>query len=196
MTKKEAIDKYGEEWYKERLEKHKEWCKNNKKHCAEYSKSRRIELNKEGRSIDKENYWKDNIHRAKYLIKSYKQGDEKKGYGICSITVDDFLELTSNGCVYCGETDWKKLGLDRINNTKPHTKENCVCSCWNCNDKKQRKSIKQPVLQYTKSMEFVSEYPSAYDAYKQTGICSTSILNVCKRKPNFNTAGGFVWKFK
>lgn len=144
----------------------------------------------------KENYWKDNIHRGKQLIKAYKSSDKKKGYGICTITIDDFLEITKNGCFYCGETDWTKLGLDRKDNTKPHTKENCVCSCWTCNDKRQRKEIKIPVLQYTKNGQFVAEYESSYDAGKILGIKSSHILNCCKKKYGFKSAGGFIWKFK
>lgn len=196
MKKAEIVAKYGLEWYEKQQQKHKEWVAKNKQHISEYDKKRRTELKEKGLQIDKDNYWKSQIHRAKYLIKSYKSSDKKRNYGECTITVDDFISICSNGCCYCGETDWKVLGLDRIDNTKPHTKENCVCSCWSCNDKKQRKSIKIPILQYTKNGEIIKEWDSSYDIYKTLGYNSTSILNCCKNKPNFNTAYGFVWKFK
>ena len=38
---------------------------------------------------------------------------------------------TTKPCVYCGDT--KRIGADRIDNTKGHTKENCVPCCIECN---------------------------------------------------------------
>lgn len=42
-------------------------------------------------------------------------------------------KILSSSCYYCGENDWNLLGCDRINNTLPHTPENCLCSCMHCN---------------------------------------------------------------
>lgn len=52
----------------------------------------------------------------------------------------------------------------------------------------------KPVLQYTKNMELVAEYPSTREAARIIGISQSHISRVCigKRK----TAGGYVWKFK
>lgn len=47
--------------------------------------------------------------------------------------------IYSGGCIYCGETDWRKLGCDRIDNTKPYTKDNVVCSCARCNKLRSNK---------------------------------------------------------
>lgn len=196
MKKAEMIAKYGLEWYENQLQKHREWLAKNKQHCSDYSKQWRNELKKQGIQVDKEYYWKDQIHRAKYLIKSYRQKDKKYNCGECTITVDEFLEICSNGCTYCGETDWKVLGLDRIDNSKPHTKDNCVCSCWSCNDKRQRNEIKIPILQYTKDGEFIKEWDSSYDVEKELGYSTSSILSCCNHKPNFKTAYGYRWEFK
>lgn len=47
--------------------------------------------------------------------------------------------IYSKGCIYCGETDWRKLGCDRKNNSKPHTKDNIVPCCKRCNTIKSNK---------------------------------------------------------
>lgn len=50
------------------------------------------------------------------------------------------------------------------------------------------------VLQYDKQGNFIAEYKSAREAWKQTGINNTTIGLVCKGKGK--TAGGFVWRYK
>lgn len=50
------------------------------------------------------------------------------------------------------------------------------------------------VLQFTKEGEFIAEYSSAKEAWRQTGINDTTIGLVCKGRGK--TAGGFVWKYK
>lgn len=54
----------------------------------------------------------------------------------------------------------------------------------------------KPVEQYTKDMVFVAEYPSTKEAERQTGINNAHINAVCKHKPHYHTAGGYIWKFK
>ena len=54
------------------------------------------------------------------------------------------VENTFNDhCLYCGETDWIKLGLDRIDNSKPHTPDNVVTCCEKCNTKRGNKSYEE-----------------------------------------------------
>lgn len=45
----------------------------------------------------------------------------------------------SKECIYCGEKDWNKLGCDRIDNSKPHIKDNVVPCCKRCNTIKSNK---------------------------------------------------------
>lgn len=49
------------------------------------------------------------------------------------------------------------------------------------------------VAQY-KDEVLIAIYPSASEAERQTGICSSSIRKVCLGRPKFRTAGGFKWK--
>lgn len=132
--------------------------------------------------------------RAHNLVSNYRYKDNLYGYGNTEINVNDFLEICSKGCAYCGEKDMLKLGLDRIDNTKPHTKENCVCSCWLCNNKKGRKEHSKPVLQYTKDGQFIKEYESIKIASIINNIQQSCICDCCKGRQK--TSGGYVWKYK
>lgn len=42
---------------------------------------------------------------------------------------------------YCGECNWTKLGCDRIDNAKGHTKDNVITACWECNDLRGRMKL-------------------------------------------------------
>lgn len=77
------------------------------------------------------------IGRAEYLEINYKRLDKENNRGESTITAEWIVEnVFSKPCHYCGETDWRKLGCDRINNTLPHTPENVVPCCGKCNVKK------------------------------------------------------------
>lgn len=52
---------------------------------------------------------------------------------------------------------------------------------------------KKPVLQYKLNGEFVKEYPSARDAYRETGIGYKLISLVCCGLRN--QTGGYIWRF-
>lgn len=59
-----------------------------------------------------------------------------------------------------------------------------------------RKDQSKPVLQYTKSGEFVKEYPSAAEAHRQTGVYMVNICTCCRGNSKYKSAGGYVWKYK
>lgn len=118
---------YMVEWRKNNADKvkgyFKRWQEENdwNDYMAKYMAKRR--LNKSG--------------RAKYLELNYKRLDEENNRGECTLTEEWIVEnIFTQPCHYCGETDWKLLGCDRIDNTKPHTPENVVPCCSYCNAKK------------------------------------------------------------
>lgn len=82
-------------------------------------------------------YRKTKKGRATILLNRYRANDRDALRGECTLTAD-WIEknIINSKCVYCGETDWMKLGCDRIDNNLPHTPDNCVCSCWECNNKR------------------------------------------------------------
>ena len=49
------------------------------------------------------------------------------------------------------------------------------------------------VLQFTKSGEFIREWPSAYEAERELGIAQPNICSCCNGK--LKSAGGYVWKY-
>ena len=50
-----------------------------------------------------------------------------------------------------------------------------------------------PILQFTKSGEFIKEWPSTREAGRQLGIFQQSICQCCKGR--CKSAGGFVWRY-
>jgi len=81
-------------------------------------------------------------YRANSLLQSYRSADHRQNRGECTLTVKWIVDKIFTGhCIYCGETDWRLLGCDRKNNSKPHTPENVVCSCRDCNNKRHTKDF-------------------------------------------------------
>ena len=86
-------------------------------------------------------YNKTQYGRALYLANAYKRLDKKANRGECTLTAKWIVDnIFSKSCVYDGESDWTKLGCDRIDNSKPHTPDNVVPCCYNCNCKKHTTS--------------------------------------------------------
>ena len=56
----------------------------------------------------------------------------------------------------------------------------------------EKRSI--PIIQFSKSGEFIKEWPSAKEAERQLGIACSSICNCLKGR--HKSAGGFVWRYK
>ena len=50
-----------------------------------------------------------------------------------------------------------------------------------------------PIIQLTKSGEFIKEWPSAREADRQLGIHQQHICQCCKGR--YKSAGGFVWRY-
>lgn len=73
--------------------------------------------------------------RAESLLQAYKQKDRLKGRGECTLTSQWIVDnIFTKPCVHCGETDWHKIGCNRIDNTKPHTPDNVEPCCLKCNN--------------------------------------------------------------
>lgn len=68
--------------------------------------------------------------RTLRMLDAYRLRDKKKGF-TSDLTIEFFKEQKSKGCFYCGDTE--KIGLDRIDNAKGHTKDNVLPSCYVCN---------------------------------------------------------------
>lgn len=70
--------------------------------------------------------------RAVSLVGAYRKQDHRRGRE-CDIDVDYMLShIFGRPCTYCGDAE-EKLGADRIDNSKGHTKNNVVPCCVTCN---------------------------------------------------------------
>jgi hypothetical protein len=78
----------------------------------------------------------------KYL--SYVCGSNKRGYKM-ELTEEQFTELIKKPCYYCTYyIDKSTIGVDRYDNTKDYTIENCVPCCKWCN----RMKLNQPTDEF------------------------------------------------
>ena len=184
-----------------KTEYNKKYYNDNLEYFKEYRKQY-YETNKYRIISKSNNYYKDYFYslkgRSVYLRRRYKRMDLKNGFEEPNITVEQIMDLIQQPCHWCGQTDWSKNGIDRLDNSKGHNIDNVVCSCWVCNNKRAGISngerYSKPVLQYTKDGEFIAEYKSTMDAYRKTGIDNSGISKCCLGKQK--TAGGFVFKYK
>ena len=73
--------------------------------------------------------------RAQRQFQQYKFMDKRNGFG----DVIDFDarwivdNIYTKKCAYCDETDWRKLGCNRIDNSKGHTRDNVEPCCFHHN---------------------------------------------------------------
>jgi len=84
---------------------------------------------------DKLTNYKNNKRSTKegilyYNLSNYKNTDKRRGFNF-DLDLKFLIELCSKPCIYCGDTE--KIGADRIDNNKGHTKDNVVPCCFSCN---------------------------------------------------------------
>lgn len=92
---------------------------------------KKISLTKIVKDINTISEERDRKNKVSKMLSQYRLRDKKKGL-VCDIDNKWLYDTISNGkCFYCGDT--KRLGLDRIDNTRGHTKDNVVVCCYECN---------------------------------------------------------------
>ena len=131
--RKEYFKKNKAEYYQSHKEKIAEYCKANKEKRA----AKQAEWHKANRDNNPIKY------RANYLIQGYKKEDRKKGRISNElppnyVTVEDVIHLITKKCAHfdeCGTYGWRKIGLNRLDNSKPHTIDNVEPCCLKCNMK-------------------------------------------------------------
>ena len=142
--RKAARREYLKRWKKENPEYLKQWKKENPEKIKEHLK-RWYQENKEKMLEQHKEYRNTPIGRAGHLVMRYKQNDKKYNRGECTLTAQWIVDnIFSKPCHYnCGETDWTKLGCDRIDNSLPHTPDNVVPCCDECNKKRGTKTYEE-----------------------------------------------------
>lgn len=137
-NKKKFIEK-AKIWNEENNEKRKlickKWVENNQEYTSKYRNENKQKIHEYNIQ-----YNKTKIGRANKLVTAYRHSDKMYERGECTISGKWIVEkIFSQPCHYCGESDWTKLGCDRIDNSKPHTENNVVCCCAKCNEKRMHK---------------------------------------------------------
>lgn len=179
---------------------------NSKEYNRQYYLKRRDELIKIKTEYQKE-YSKTQMGRAQRQYQQYKRMDKRNGF-------DDVIDfdakwivdnIYTKPCVHCGETDWHKLGCNRINDNKPHTKDNVEPCCFHCNcvlnginsaERVKKYGLKKAkrVCKYSMDDELLAVYCSTAEAERQTNISNGNISKCCRGAAK--SAGGFKWKYE
>lgn len=90
----------------------------------------------------------DGVASFNALYRKYINGAKRRGYDF-DLSKDEFKELTSDNCYYCGSVplsgnygyvyrngDYIYNGIDRVNNEEGYVLNNCVSCCTVCNKMK------------------------------------------------------------
>ena len=149
---KEYGKKYREQHKQELKEKRKTYVVNHKDQIKEYQ-GNYYKTNKTYLVTSQKRYHKTQNYRASVLVSTYKKEDETKTRAGFDLTQKWIIDnIFNSSCIYCGDSDWRHLGCDRIDNNLPHTPENCVCACGICNiEREGRKMSVSEFVEYRKN---------------------------------------------
>ena len=132
FNKKEYNKIYSRQWRLENKEKkqkiNKEYREKHLEYFRNYSK-KYANVN----TISKQS-------RASKLLYAYNQSDIKYNRDKGDLTTKWIVDnIFTQPCAHCGETDWRKIGCNRLDNSKPHTMDNVEPCCMKCNRSLTRK---------------------------------------------------------
>lgn len=167
--KAEYDKKYRQEHKEELAEYYKQYYQKNKEKKTECDRQRRNTI----------------VGKGKYLRNSYIKQDRVSGRISDElppnyVTVEDVVRLITKSCAHCGETDWHKIGLNRLDNSLPHTIDNVEPCCKECNCKLYGVVSSKMVYQYTLDGELVAVWNSATEAAKELGLKRSPISACCR----------------
>lgn len=153
-----------------------------------------------------EKYLNTQKGRAKNLLGAYRANDKKYNRGECTLTAQWIIDnIFTKHCPHCGETDWHKLGCNRLDNSKPHTIDNVEPCCIKCNNDLARiefKKIQGKRVDQIDSItgEVLHQYDSAGET-KAYGFNPSSVATCCRggrinkgKWESSKTYKGYLWK--
>lgn len=129
-----------------------------------------------------------------YLIVSLSLNNKSKMKYVHRLVAEAFIPNIEN------KKTVNHIDLDRTNNNVSNLewatyKENnahAIKKMHERGDNKRNRKGSKPVLQFDLKNNFIKEFPSIREVYRQTGIFG--IEKVCKGQRK--TAGGYIWKYK
>lgn len=128
--------------------------------------------------------------RARYLVDNYKQQDKLNNVGECDLTAQWVVDnILFKPCAHCGKTGWEVIGCNRLDNTKPHSKDNVEPCCAECNVELEhpKKQLDQIDIN---TGEVVCTWNSTMDA-RRGGFIHASCVCLGKRKQD----KGYIFKY-
>lgn len=157
----------------------KKWRNKNKEHISKYSKE----------------YAKTKMGRASSLVNAYNNADKKANRDKGNLTAQWVIEnIFSKPCVHCGETDWHKLGCNRLDNSKPHTIDNVEACCGHCNYVLSGRPKKRVLQIDVDTNEVIHRYESVSEAAKAFEISNATMSRCCNGE--YKQYKGYIWKFE
>lgn len=137
-----------------------------------------------------------------YLYVSLYRNNVNKTYAVHRLVAEAFIENPENKEQVNHKDGNRKnnnvLNLEWAtrseNNTHAYHVLGRIAPCLGMKGKDHWSS--KPVMQYKKTGEFVKEWASARDVTREIGIDYRNISACCLQRPRFNSAGGYLWKFK
>ena len=135
------------------------------------------------------------IGRASHLLSNYNRNDRKYDRGKGDLTAQWIVDnIFAKPCAHCGKTGWNVIGCNRLDNSKPHTKDNVEPCCNECNNRlhmmEKMKSIDQ--ISITDG-EIVKTWNNAYECMDY-GFNQSHINSCCREERK--THKGYKWQFK
>lgn len=119
------------------------WLEYQRKYYSEHIEDKREyqrQWRKDNNSVEKQKEYRNTKKgRAICLSSAYRHYDRDTFSADTTISNTWIINNLFSGqsCVYCGDNNWKHLGADRIDNSKPHNEDNIVCACGICNVERQ-----------------------------------------------------------
>jgi len=133
---KEETDKRNRKWAFKNPERRREIGK-------KYAKTHPEEMKK---------FLKDYSLKLTGRFRDMKGSAVQRNYEV-EISFDKFCKIVLNPCVYCGENK-KRIGIDRIDNTKGYTIENSAPCCTTCNMMKKVMTVEEFIAHIRKIHDF------------------------------------------
>ena len=119
-------------------------------------------------------YCKTKKGRANQLKNSYIGKDADKGFSTDQNIDEKWIleNLFNSSCIYCSDSNWEHLGADRVDNSKPHTPDNCVCSCGLCNMERSNKYSVEEFKEYRKThpRQLGGSIEKSWEIVEQNGV--------------------------
>jgi hypothetical protein len=80
------------------------------------------------------------LRKYKTIFNYYKSNAKTRCIEF-NLTLDDFIDYIDSNCYYCNDN--KSKGIDRVDNSKGYSKNNCVSCCKFCNIMKNNYTLEE-----------------------------------------------------